>query len=103
MTNDKSSELENKKTTASSIQPMECQWCRKVKHVPRTASVGDLSKSSGFSPVFRCDTVVLWFCPVCVRALRPHIQVIVNATSGENIYWPHMMDLLSEVPNVSIE
>ena len=75
-------------------QPVECRRCGEVKIVPGSGNVGDTIKASGYSAVLRSDTSILWFCPKCATALRPHIQVIVDATQGESIYWPNMIDLL---------
>ena len=85
-----------KKRDEIPTQPVECRRCGEVKIVPKTGSVGDISKSSGYSPVMLSDTSLLWFCPACVAALRPHIEAIVMATAGEHIYWPNMIDLLKK-------
>jgi hypothetical protein len=89
---------DGRKRTTIPTQPVECRRCREVKIVPGAVSVGDMSRASGFSPVLRSDTSILWFCPKCVASLRPHIQAIVDATLGEHIYWPHMIDLLKDAP-----
>lgn len=75
---------------------VECRRCGEVKIVSKIGSVGDISKSSGYSPVMLSDASLLWFCPACVAALRPHIEAIVMATAGEHIYWPNMIDLLKK-------
>jgi hypothetical protein len=82
--------------------PVECRRCRAVKLVPLVPGRGNVAamiKASGYAPVLRSDTSILWLCPGCVIAVRPHIQAIVDATRGEHIYWPHMIDLLKDAPD----
>ena len=93
---------DGRKRTTIPVEPMECSRCRSVKIVPRTGSVGDRARVSGYSPILRSDTTILWLCQPCVSFLRPHIQAIVDATRGEHIYWPHMIDLLKDVPDGSV-
>jgi hypothetical protein len=85
-----------KKRDEIPVQPVECRRCGEVRMVPKTGSVGDISRSSGYSPVMLSDTSLLWFCPECLASLRPHIEAIVGATAGEHIYWPHMIALLKD-------
>ena len=79
--------------------PVECRRCRAVKLVPGRGNVGDMIKASGYAPVLRSDASILWLCPGCVIAIRPHIQAIVDATGGEHLHWPHMIDLLKDAPD----
>ena len=77
-------------------QPVECRRCGEVKIVPRVGSVGDTIAVNGYSAVLRSDTSILWFCPGCVTVLLSHIQAIVDATGGEHVHWPHMINLLKD-------
>jgi len=79
--------------------PVECSRCRETKIVPWVGSVGDKSRASGYSPVLTNDSAVLWLCPRCVLALRPHIRAIVDAVRGKHIHWPHMAALLKDKPD----
>jgi hypothetical protein len=55
------------------------------------STVGDRMRLSGYAPVMLTDTSVIWFCPGCVEALRPHIKAIVEATGGRSLYWDNMI------------
>ena len=74
--------------------PVECRRCREVKIVPGGGRVDSTMKASGYAPVLLSDTSILWLCPGCVIAVRPHIQAIMDATGGEHLHWPCMINLL---------
>lgn len=46
----------------------------------------------------RNDDSILWFCPACVEALRPHIHAIVEVVGDGSIHWPHMVSFLKPKP-----
>ncbi len=75
-----------------------CQRCKAPKTIAKAVTVGDKMRLSGYETVMRADTTIIWLCPACVEFLRPHIQLIVEATEGASLYWPNMVSFLKPKP-----
>jgi hypothetical protein len=76
---------------------LNCQRCKAPKTIAMANFLGDKARLSGYEPVMRSDTSVIWLCPVCVEFLCPHIQAIFEVV-GRHIYWPHLVSFLDPKP-----
>ena len=89
-------------------ETLNCSRCKATKIITRldhpwlaawVATVADKMRLSGYKPVMLTDTSIIWFCPSCVAALRPHILAIVEAAGEDSsVYWPNMVGLLDLKP-----
>ncbi len=74
---------------------LRCLCCKAEKTIDRLpgASVGTISKASGYFPILMKDTTVRWACSSCMEEkLLPHVRALVELLGDPMVFWdglPH--------------
>jgi hypothetical protein len=76
---------------------VKCLCCGSLvecEHEPG-ASVGEISRSSGYEPIMMRDTTVGWICPSCLDVVVPHVRALVNFFDEPLVFWDSLPHLLN--------
>jgi len=50
-----------------------------------------VAKKSGWFPVMKSDTDIIWLCPRCGKIVEGHARRIAGIIGDENIYFPSLI------------
>lgn len=58
------------------------------------ASVGEISRLSGYEPIVMKDTSFRWICPPCEVRVRVHVRALSEILRDPLVFWDGLRHLL---------